>query len=401
MNKLKKMMNQIINNYKKLKSEVYDPDYTEQYSQWSIKASNENLELIKLGIQTNTISSDILENEKTKSLDEILPQNQILRIAILPKISIDLSDDYISESLGNFYGLFAKYFRIPKNLFISELYDKPGFDEQDFLNTLEYIIVIKDILDQVNDYKKSLPKFEEYFMFATKPIVLKTYLKETPKNFLDKANEVRDLISSNFKKETYKSFLKIQMENILHDINEENRFSTLLTNFETVFLNFKNSVELFFKDYDYQKNKNDLELKKVELAKKIHGVVNEIGSKVITIPLGYLLLLKELKPDQGFSFLNLTILCVSVVYAVIIETSIYNQFLFLETLSTDISEFLKTTLSTDELVQLFTRYKVELNNSCRLQTILLWIFRISLWLLPIVLLIFLITFNSNTTHNIG
>lgn len=388
------MQTQLVKIYKSLRTHLKESSSTEYKLNGKIICTKENLDLIKQGINNELVSSDILINEKTVPIEEIKAENQTIEISLLPKVSFDFREYYISETSDGFFNQFGKHFCIPKNFYIHSLYSQKDFNEHNFLKRLEYVIQVFKILDYIKDYKKSLPQFEEFFLYATNPLIIQTIYNHADEFYLDEANEVLSLLNGEFKSATYKSFLKIQVINLLSHTSEKERFKVLLDNFKTVYINFKNSVELFFKDYDYQKNKNEIEQKKVELAKKIHGVVNEIGTKVITIPLGYLLILKELKANAPFSFLNFLFLFIAIIYSIIIETSISNQFLFLKTLSKDIEEFLTTSLSSPELKILFTRYKTELNDTFNLQRRLLWIIRVILWLLPVIILIVLIVYNS-------
>lgn len=381
------MQTQLIRIYRSLRIQLKEVLPTEYKLSGQIICTKDNLDLIKLGINNELVSSEILIKERTILIDDLNAENQTIEISLLPKISFDFKEDYISETSDGFFAQFGKHFCIPKNLYIHNIYSQEDFNEGNFIKRLEYVVQVFEILDIIKDYRKPLPQFEEFFLYATNPLIIQTIYEHTDEFFLDETNEVLKLLNAGFKSEIYKSFLKIQIINLLNNTIEKDRFKVLLENFKTICINFKNSVELFFKDYDYQKNKNEIEQKKVELAKKIHGIVNEIGTKVITIPLGYLLILKELKSDTPYSFLNFLFLFISVIYSIIIETSISNQFLFLKTLSNDIKEFLTTSLSSPELTTLFTRYNTELTKTFNFQQVLLWIIRIVLWLLPIIVLI--------------
>ncbi len=388
------MPTSIVKIYQSLRTQLNEVASTEYRVNGTIACTAENLALIKEGIKHELVSSDILANERTIAVDDIKAQNQEVEISLLPKVSFDFKEYYISESEDGFFNQFGKHFSIPNNFYIHSLHSQIKFNEDNFIKRLEYTVLVFKILDNIKDYKKSLPQFEEFFLYATNPLIVQTIYNHADECYIDEANEILDLLQGEFKSETYRSFLKIQIIKLLGNSLEKERFTILLDNFRTVYINFKNSVELFFKDYDYQKNKNEIEQKKIELAKKIHGVVNEIGTKVITIPLGYLLILKELNADAPFSFLNILFLIISIIYLLIIETSLSNQFLFLKTLSKDISEFLTTSLSGPELTALFARYKTELNAAFKLQRILLWTIRAALWLLPLVILIVLIVYKS-------
>lgn len=388
------MQTLLVKIYKILRTQLKETSSTEYKLNGEIICTKENLELIRQGINNELVSSDILINKRTIAIEDIKADNQVIEISLLPKVSFDFQDNYISETGEGFFNQFGKHFCIPKNFYIHSLYSQKDFNEDDFLIRLNYAILVFKILNNIKDYKKSLPQFEEFFLYATNPLIVQTIYNHTNQNYIEEAKEVLSLLNGEFKSEIYKSFLKIQIINLLNNTIEKDRFDVLLDNFKTVYINFKNSVELFFKDYDYQKNKNEIEQKKVELAKKIHGVVNEIGTKIITIPLGYLLILKELNADASFSFLNFLFLFIAIIYSIIIETSISNQFLFLRTLSNDIEEFLTTSLSSPELTKLFTRYKTELNETFTLQKKLLWIIRVILWLLPLVILIVLIVYHN-------
>lgn len=384
------MQSIIVNTYKSIRaaSKVVSADATGL--KVKIVLTEDNIKLLKTGANFNIVSTDILVEGNTVLIDNLTSSNLVAYISLIPKISIDLSEHFISETGSNFFIQFSKLFRIPENFYIHQIFSNSEFDEKAFIERLEFAIKVNEILNIIKDYKKALNDCDEFFLYATNPLIIKTFYTDENLSFNSEASEILNLIKSDFKSEVYKSFLKIQIINLLINVSEKDRFQTLLLNFKTIHLNFKNSIELYFKEFDFQKNKNELQVKKIELAKKIHGVVNEIGGKVITIPAAYLLILKELKTDNPVSILNSVFLFASIMFALIIESSIVNQFIFLRTLKKDIEEFLKHSTSSPELESLFERYKTELEHCYNVQHKILWFVRIALWFLPIAIMIILI-----------
>ena len=351
-----------------------------------------NLKLLYEGTSFNIVSTDILVSGKTFNIENLIPLDQTAIITIIPRISTDLSEYFLSETGDNFFIQFSREFCIPKNIYIHKIYIDVKFDEEIFLSRLEFVIKVYNILNIIKDYKNILTDCDEFFLYATNPLIIKTYYLYDNESISHnkEADEIINLLNANFKSEIYKSFLKIQIITLLNNIQEKDRFHCLLSNFKTIHLNFKNSVELYFKEFDFQKNKNELQNKKIELAKKIHGVVNEISGKVITIPAAYFLILKELKTNHPVSLLNSIFLFISIIFALTIESSIINQFVFLKTLNKDIHEFLNHSITNPELETLFKRYRLELKQSYTIQMRILWFLRFALWLLPIAILTILI-----------
>jgi hypothetical protein len=255
-----------------------------------------------------------------------------------------------------------------------------------------FSIKIHEIILLISDYDKKTDGIYECFLYATKPLILKLFFSNY--NFVEynnKADKILEQIKSDFRSEIFISFLKLEIINLLQGVDDEIKFYNILSNFKTIYVNFNNSSLLYFKEFDFQKNKTEIQSSKIELLKKIHGVVNEINTKLITIPAAYLLILASLKLNHPVSMINAVYLFSALMYCLVIESSVSNQFFLLGTLKKDIEEFVNHDLKKGKLVKIFERYKIELEKSYCVQKIILWLIRVILWLLPISL-IFIIAY---------
>lgn len=357
----------------------------------NIVLTKDNIDLIQDCVKHNIVTNEIIIDNRTHLSENLTTSNSIVTITILPKAPPGLDKVYISESEIKFFTQFNKYYKIPNQLYVHEIYSKEDFDETKFIQKLEFSIKVREILTLISDYDKKIDGIDEYFLYAINPLIIKTsFLNYSFNENVKIADKVLDLIKSDFKSEVYISFLKLEIIKLLQGVKEVDRFFSLLSNFKTIYINFNNSSILYFKEFDFQKNKIEIQSAKIELLKKIHSIVNELGSKLITIPAAYILILASLKFDNPISMLNAIYLFSSIMYCLIIESSISNQFFLLKTLNKDIDEFINHDLKKGKLISIFDRYKTELKESYCVQKIILWIVRVVLWLLPITFIIILI-----------
>jgi len=355
-----------------------------------IQLTEENVKLIQEGVSLTLISSDIIIGSKTFNSSELRSQEQIAKIEILSLVSFDLSEYCFTSSSEIFYYSFSKYFVIPKYIYLVDIYNAAKFDENIYISGLKFAIKVNHILSIVADYFKEMDQYNEYFLLGNRPLVIKSICIFDLTSYCKEADEVLKFINDEFKGVIYKSFLKNQIIESLSSVDEKNRFMSLIRNFQTVFLNFKNSIDLYFNDYDFQKNKNELQVRKIELGKKIHGIVNEISGKVITIPVAYLFILKDFNLEKGHSLENYSLLFISIVYSFIIETTITNQFIFLTSLKNEVSDFVRHPFQNSELESIYETYNNDLTKSYIIQEKLLWFLRSILWFLPILMVIIIL-----------
>ena len=336
------------------------------------------------------IGQQLVKNEieiegSTYTIDKINPDNQEATITILNKIEQGLKTYFIAECSKSFYLQFGRYFCIPQYLYIHDVYKSTDFDESLFKKRLEYTVKVYELLCKISDYKVSQDDCEEFFLQAAKPIVLKSYYAHGVSVF-DGINETIRMVEFDSQKEINKPFLKTQIQTYLNEVKEEDRFTALLNNFKTIHQNFLIAVDLYFHSYDQNKARNDLDDKKIDLLKKLYGVINEVGAKVITVPAAYFLILKEFKTDQPTVSINFVFFAVAVLYGFIIQLSISKQFKYLVTLKNDKEEFLKKPATTPELRELMGRYTKELNDGYVYQKFFLIAITIIVWLLPVIVL---------------
>jgi hypothetical protein len=375
----------IIDTYKKLRSSIEVLSYSPLIG--NLVLSDENIQLIKLGVNFKIVRDEIIVENKTLLSSKLTTTDLIATITILTKTNPGLEDVYISESEEKFFVQFSKYFKVPDKLYVHEIYSKENFDESIFIQKLRFVIKVREILFVISDYDKKLDESDEFFLYTTNPLIIKTsFSKYNFDENLKLSEKILDLIKSDFRSEVYISFLKIEIIKSLHGIEEADRFFSLLNNFKTVYINFNNSSLLYFKEFDFQKSKIEIQNGKIELLKKLHNVINDIAAKLITIPAAYLLILAALKFKDPISVINSIYLFSAIMYCLVIESSISNQFFYLKTLNKDIDEFVNHDLKKGKLVKIFERYKTELTDSYSIQKKILWLIRIVLWLLPIALI---------------
>jgi hypothetical protein len=125
-------MSKIIETYKQLRNIIEVTNLNPLIG--DLILSQENINLIKEGVKEGIVSDEIVSESKTYLSQNLKQSNLKGEITILQKTPVGLNDIYVSESEEKFFAQFNKYYKIPKQLYVHEIFSKEGFDERDFIN---------------------------------------------------------------------------------------------------------------------------------------------------------------------------------------------------------------------------------------------------------------------------
>jgi hypothetical protein len=187
-------MSDIIDIYKNLRNKINSLE-------GEFVLSEENIDLINKGVEFGIVSNDIIFEGKTHQAAFLISNTKNATVTIIPKTPPGLIEFYISDSSENFFTQFNRYYKIPKNLYVYEIYSKEGFNEIEFISKLNFSIKVRDIIDIIADHKKKDDAIYEYFIYAANPLVIVPNFNEY--DFIEKikeADEVLSFINSDLKK---------------------------------------------------------------------------------------------------------------------------------------------------------------------------------------------------------
>jgi hypothetical protein len=352
-----------------------------------ISLTSEMLDVILLAVEYELIAEDVKFNDKFVTINSLIPSGQQIEISLDDKISTNLSSYFVANNSDLFWPNFSKNLVIPEQLYIHKLYTDKDFNQENFLDYLNFLIRLESLMTLVSDFQvRSSDGFKEYLLISDKSLKIKLKSKYLSASETKSVDNIVEKLSEEYHGAMYKSMLKIQFSNLLLDVAERDRFQYLVDNFTTLCENFNNSIELYYHNFDINKNKKELDSKLLDLLKKVYGTVNDIGNKVLTIPAAFLLLLTELTKSTR-SVSDLLLLILAFTYCLIIQLSLTNQYNYLTQLKAEQSDFLLEVASTAAIRELANKYEIKLNRGIKIQYITLVSLAIILWSLPIFIIL--------------
>ena len=201
------------------------------------------------------------------------------------------------------------------------------------------------------------------------------------------------------------NFIQILIENIAPDrkniyinelidfllpIEEKDRFSYLIKNFNEFIHRASASYNYYLRNFSYNKLKIELDTKALDFYQKIQGVVNDSQTKLIAIPTAIVFASTTLDYENINSMKNYLILVGMIMFCIFIQIFINNQKSALEFIERNITIYKQSFSDNKQILEnSFIKVDKEKNKQkCRLLTI-----QILLWSSPI--LIFILLFITN------
>jgi hypothetical protein len=183
----------------------------------------------------------------------------------------------------------------------------------------------------------------------------------------------------------------------------KNRFKHLLKNFDDLFLNYKRSHSLYLEKYSYTKFKSEIDKEIIEYSKKIQSVINDAQSKLVAIPVAFLLIVGQFDlTDEKFYF-NLALILSAFVFSILLEVLLRNQFSALAFISEDVTRF-ESSIDEKKVAVLgndFTKTFSKLRVLYKRQKCYLHIIRLLIWLTPVfAIALFLLSSKNSLFFNI-
>jgi hypothetical protein len=181
----------------------------------------------------------------------------------------------------------------------------------------------------------------------------------------------------------------------LAEVEESNRFASLLLNLSAVYENYQKSHLLYLEKFSYHDLKSEVDSDIFDYTKKIYGAVNDIQPKIIAVPAAFLLVLSQFNFAQKDPKNNF-ILMGCILFAVLLEVLLTNQFDLLDYIKKEINHLKNELKNKDTSLDLseFTKSFSDLTPVMDKQKCYLWIFRAITWSVPLTALSMLIWMNN-------
>jgi hypothetical protein len=263
-----------------------------------------------------------------------------------------------------------------------------------FQEVSELVTLLCMIADYVQD---EVGEPQKIILFQKRKLVIPVLFHRNNLRKIDFLAELRTELCDAHDKEERKSIFKTELVATLFEVPEEERFSKLLENARTLYDQYIKSHLLYLDKFSYHDLKSEVDNDKLDYTKKIYGTVNDIQTKLIAVPAAFLLVLSQFDISGKDHFKNSLIVVASILFSVLLEILLTNQFGVLRYLDKEILQFkamLKnkdTELDLNEFIQSFG----DLDPIIKKQRAYLWLFRIITWSVPLTALIMWIVSRSS------
>lgn len=258
--------------------------------------------------------------------------------------------------------------------------------------TTKLIAFLKDI----SDYQKE----DELVFFQSKQLVLTTDYDNSDLTPLTGLDELIDHIQNSADKEERRIiFINELITSLLSIAEIKNRFRHLIKNFDDLTSNYRKSHSLYLEKYSYQKFKSEIDKEAIEYSKKIQSVINDAQSKLVAIPVAFLLIIGQFDLTGEKIFFNFALILSAIVFAVLLEVLLRNQFSALDFIDDDVKRF-KNSVEEKKVAILgtgFTQTFKKIQTQYNQQKTYLNIIRFLVWLTPVfATTLFVISLTNNT-----
>ena len=215
--------------------------------------------------------------------------------------------------------------RLPPSFVVSHKVfseDIPQEERQVISDIRELYKLISSISDH-SDRRKNV-------LFHTKKIVLD--FNAINADSLNPMESLPDLIKSlneDFQNKQRQVILKSTLEELLYDIPFNENVNFLVSNFETVYRHYCNSLELYLNNFSYGRFKHQFEKDNLDFLSKLSNVVQSLESQVIVISTSIIAAsqINSSKPTDIKNFLIVIgILFAALLYTVIIRNQWVSRF---------------------------------------------------------------------------
>ena len=336
------------------------------------------IEKLKTLFAGKCLEEFVLVDGKNKSIEQITAGQEI-QIQLFP---LNLSNEKYFETVEELQKFSSQ--KYPDNRFYvhSIRFDSNRTAKPKEIQNYEATTQLIAFLISISDYQKE----RELVFFLAKQLVITTDYDITDLTELKNVGALITHISDSADKEERKIIFINELIVSLMKIPEmKNRFKHLLKNFEDLFVNYKKSHSLYLDKYSYTKFKSELDKEIIDYSKKLQSVINDAQSKLVAIPVAFLLIIGQFDLTGEKLYFNLALILSAFVFSVLLEVLLRNQFSALEFISDDVNRFensvdeKKIALLGDDFTKTFSKIRtLYAQQKCYLNII-----RFLVWLTPL------------------
>jgi hypothetical protein len=287
-----------------------------------LKPNKEEIAILYQLTKESCVDEVITHSGKSKLLSDI---------GSLENIAITLYPPYIND--GKYYETLEDFITHNSQQIPTEKYyiHSLGYYSDDIDKPLEieqYISVVKliELLCSVADHKQYNENYQELFFYQSNRLILKTSYSAKHIRSISNINQLTEqLTDQHDKKERRTIFISEMINTVLLENDIEKSFLILLDKFDDIFNKYEAGYNCYLEHFSYEKIKSEFAKEKLLYITNIQGVVNNIQSKLISVPAAFLLIVSQFDLSGEKVYTN-SVLCVSAfIFSFLLNILIKNQ----------------------------------------------------------------------------
>lgn len=344
----------------------------------TIMPTKDEIQIIQSLASKNCLENFVFNQNKNIPVEQLV-ENQEVQITLYP---LQLGNEKYYENLEELLKASSQNYPDSRFYVFAIDYDSTNSQKPEIIEKYELTTQLISFLTDISDYQKE----RELVFFQSKQLVLITNYELSDLGDLKNVPDLINHISDSVDREERQIIFTNEMIATLSKIPESNnRFKHFLKNFDDLFLNYKRSHSLYLEKYSYQKFKSEIDKEIIEYGKKIQSVINDAQTKLVAIPVAFLLIVGQFDISGEKLYLNIALVLSSFVFSILLEVLLRNQFSALDFVKDDIVKFRN---SVDEkkvniLGDDFTNTFNKIDKQHKKQKWYLRIIRFLVWLTPI------------------
>ena len=220
-------------------------------------------------------------------------------------------------------GLFLRsapksFYLIEEDLIIPP--DQPTKQVQNYFDA----VAVADLLAQQADHSDrtgGTPRL--IFLHKVSLSIPIRYAVDDISEHINGLQELKTLLSSEEHKEQKRSIFKGALYNRLNKEKEADRFAHLLDHFQEFAKEFRENYQLFVCEFDFDEVREELEEKKRDYMSRLNATFNDMGAKLLSIPLAFYIAVTKMEPYSATTNTFETVVLNTVVELAVVTVSVY------------------------------------------------------------------------------
>lgn len=238
-------------------------------------------------------------------------------------------NEFFSKSLDDLLEAPSRLLNPPSKFYIADedvLYEGDSEQAPEYIRDYLDTALFSSTLLSLADHPISSGSPRAIFLHGEKLELYLAYKREDIKRLMGLQEFINEFVSAEIHKDQKVTIIKSVLLEMLKN-NEIDRITLpcLLKRFSEFIERVNANYQLYVSEFSFEKIKAQVESEKFEFTLKLNRVFSEIQNQLLAVPVALVLVGSQMKVTNGFSMVNSTIWCGSIVFGFFMSLLIRNQ----------------------------------------------------------------------------